>query len=549
MLKSYLSVMVSLFSAATLHAAGFAHEVISYNPGIGFAKEFTSGLGYTNSAAVLGEPSRITPGMFGGPVDPFNPPYLREQIVSMGVGGSLTVRFDRPIFNNPSNPFGVDFIIFGNAGFVITNGNFSGGGITDGSLFGANLGSTRVSVSQDNSTFFELNPSLTPTLDGLFPTDGFGNFSVPVNPKLSPASLAGSDLARLRTLYGGSGGGTGFDIDWARLANGQPARLESISAIRVEALSGVAEIDGFSNVSEPRLEENFASDPASRAWKTFGAGTLFRWNRTNQNLEVTWDSSKPNSFFYHTLNTVLGKDDDFAISFDLKLDEIAIGLRPSQPFTFQLAAGLLNFQSATNQTFTRGTGDQSPNLVEFNYFPDSGFGATVSPILVSSNNQFIPSFTFPLELTRGDLFHIAMTYSSTNQTLITQMTRNKEAFGPIKEVKLPASFTDFRVDTFAIMSYSDVKSDGSILARGVVDNISVQSPGPALKDLAGRFVNNLWQVEFTGRTNWVYTMERSADLKDWKPIMTSNGTGARQFVRDENAASPKAFYRVQAVRP
>ena len=115
-------------------------------------KKALSTAGYTNAAAALGSPSRQTVDpdpTFGGtfPVDPFSPPYLSSQVVSIGAGGSLTVHLDTPVVNDPAHPFGVDFIIFGNSGFVITNGNFSGGGITDGSLFANNSGSTRVSVS------------------------------------------------------------------------------------------------------------------------------------------------------------------------------------------------------------------------------------------------------------------------------------------------------------------------------------------------------------------------------------------------------------------
>ena len=50
----------------------------------------------------------------------------------------------------------------------------------------------------------------------------------------------------------------------------------------------------------------------------------------------------------------------------------------------------------------RGTGvnaiNGARNALEFDYFPDSGFGATISPTILSSNNQFVTEFAFPLEL-------------------------------------------------------------------------------------------------------------------------------------------------------
>lgn len=233
--------------ASSTQATGFADGVLQYQPGSGVPA------GYTNVSAALVEPSRFTGGAFPGPVDPFSPPYLADQVVSIGAGGSITLRFDSPIPNDPSHPFGLDFIVFGNAGFIITNGDFTGGGITDGSMFGANDGATRVLVSNDGATFYELAPSLAPVLDGPFPTDGAGDFRLPVNPALDAASFAGKDLSGIRSLYGGSAGGTAYDLSWARDSQGQPVLLQSASHVRIEVLSGVAEIDGVSVVPEPAV--------------------------------------------------------------------------------------------------------------------------------------------------------------------------------------------------------------------------------------------------------------------------------------------------------
>src|SRR2546426_8446231 len=109
MIRIQLSVLDLAGSLLSLTArAQYAEAVVSYVPGAGFAA------GFTNPAAALGEPSRVTPGMFGGPVDPFDPPYLSRQLVSIGTGGSVTVKFIQPVLNHPLNRFGIDFIIFGN---------------------------------------------------------------------------------------------------------------------------------------------------------------------------------------------------------------------------------------------------------------------------------------------------------------------------------------------------------------------------------------------------------------------------------------------------
>src|SRR5687767_15733190 len=137
--------------AASVQGANFADSVISYDPGTGYS------LRYTNVDSVSGEPSRTNP--FGETTDPFNPAYGTSQILSIGAGGSLTVQFQQPVLNHPNNIFGVDFTIFGNSGFIITNAfdpatfEWIGTPATDGSLFGQNNGTTRVLVSRDGRTF------------------------------------------------------------------------------------------------------------------------------------------------------------------------------------------------------------------------------------------------------------------------------------------------------------------------------------------------------------------------------------------------------------
>ena len=229
------------------HAASFfADEVISYEPGVGFAPRFTQ------ADAVLGEPSRLNP--FADPTDPFNPPYGTNQVVSVGAGGSIVVQFHTPILNHPNSTYGVDFTVFGNTGFIITNDfdfttfDWIGTPATDGSLFGQNGGETRVSVSRDGVNFYVLNPALAPTADNFPPTDGAGDFQLPVIPGLAAADFAGATLDDIRTLYNGSGGGASYDISWALDAAGNPVFLPEINFVRIDVISGKAEIDGFAAV-------------------------------------------------------------------------------------------------------------------------------------------------------------------------------------------------------------------------------------------------------------------------------------------------------------
>jgi hypothetical protein len=298
--------------------------------------------------------------------------------------------------------------------------------------------------------------------------------------------------------------------------------------------------------------EDFAQDPTRRGWQTFGQVDLFRWNSVDQDLEVTWDSAKPNSYFYRALGQTLSKQDDFQVGFQLRLSEIQVGTTPGRPLTFELSVGLLNFQEATRTNFFRGTATQSPDLVELDYFPDSGFGATISPVMVSSSGQFVPSFSFPLELTLNDLFQVKMTYTSTNRTLATTMWRNGAPFGPIKNTVLGSSFADFRVDTFSINSYNDTGADGSLLAHGVVDDVTVVLPPVPVTSLTGTWVANRWQVRFTSQTNWIYTLERTADLKEWQAASERTpGTGGELPLEDTSnpPASAFSFYRVRAEKP
>jgi hypothetical protein len=260
-LKVRLSVSAALLGASLTASAQFASSVIGYDLGTG------GSAGFTDPSTVLGQPSRTNP---FGPIDPFNSQYAKTDLLSIGAGGYVVVRMDQLIGNNAANPFGLDFLIFGNAGFNIVNGDYSGGGITDGSLYGANDGSTRVSVSADGVQFFTLNTSIAPTVDGYFPTDGAGDFTKPVDPSRTPASFNNLGLAGIGLAYDGSAGGTGYDLAWAVDGNGASVVVPFVEYIRIDVISGKSEIDGFSVVS-PLTP---VPEPSTVALGVIGIGAL-----------------------------------------------------------------------------------------------------------------------------------------------------------------------------------------------------------------------------------------------------------------------------------
>ncbi len=433
---------VALSAVSEACARQFAAEVVSYEPGTGFATEWNTGVGFTNKDAIIGAPARVTPGEWGGPITPFSPPYLPEQILSVGQGGEVTLKFAEPIRDERLNPFGLDFIVFGSAGFTITNGDFSGDGITDGTLFGQADGKTRVSVSVDGDTWFTLNPEQAPMLDTYCPTDGSGDFGLPINPALGMADFVGGGLSRFAELYAGSGGGTGYDIAWAVDVDHNPVMLGQVQFLRLEVLSGKAEIDAVSDV-RPQTKnlnwhfEDFMADPLANGWTVHGDESLFKWDAESDTMEVTWDSEKPNSYFYRPLGLTLTEDDAFAFTFDIVLDQVKAGHLDGQPYTFEVALGLLNIESARANEFNRGSGTDSPNLLEWDYFPDTGFGATISPTIASATSQFAAGFTFPAAMTVRETYSVRMEFDPDERALKTFMLQNGKAWTS----RTPAAFS------------------------------------------------------------------------------------------------------------
>ena len=300
------------------------------------------------------------------------------------------------------------------------------------------------------------------------------------------------------------------------------------------------------------INEKFTNDPAADGWQVFGDTNLFQWDSAHQNLAVTWDSSKTNSYFYHPLGAVFSKTNDFCILFDLRLNDLAIGTTPGRPLAFELSIGLINTAEATSGNFFRGYA-YFPDLVDFDYFPNdiNDYGATVSTLLISSQTNYSSGgFTQPLEMTTNTLYRVTLIYTATNRTLHTLITADGAPFGPVEDSYLDSKFDDFRVDAISINSYSDNGQDpdysGSILAHGTVDNLAFASALPlgAVQAIAAA------SVQFGSDTNWLYTLERTTDFQSWtNALPPTPGTGGTLILSDTNAPANNAFYRVRADLP
>src|ERR1039457_1670647 len=104
------------------------------------------------------------------------------------------------------------------------------------------------------------------------------------------------------------------------------------------------------------VREKFVTDPARDGWQVFGNPNLFHWNPTNQNIEVTWDSSQTNSYFFHPLGKTFTQADSFCVLFDLQLSNTVV-----TGYANEVAVGLLHFADATSPDFNRAN-SPLPNL-------------------------------------------------------------------------------------------------------------------------------------------------------------------------------------------
>ncbi len=294
------------------------------------------------------------------------------------------------------------------------------------------------------------------------------------------------------------------------------------------------------------LTEDFSADPLQSGWQIFGDTNLFQWDSTNQNLDVTWDSSQTNSYFYKPLGTILAKSDDFSLSFDLQLNDI------TWSGSTELSVGFFHFSDATNAVFSRPAAD-TPNLFEFDYFPDNGVGqpavaATLTDTNVNSSHKKDFYFVYDNQpLNTGIIYRVVLTHAAGQTNLSGQIFADGQLYTSLPDI-FHGPIADFRIDTVSVSSYQN--SGSSLLAHGAVDNFAIALPPPPVQNFSGAFTNGIWQAQFISQSNWLYTLQRSTNLISWDDIsISTGGNGTNLFLPDPNAISGKSFYRVRAERP
>jgi hypothetical protein len=291
------------------------------------------------------------------------------------------------------------------------------------------------------------------------------------------------------------------------------------------------------------VREKFAADPALDGWQVFGDTNLFAWDSTNHALDVTWDSTQADSYFYRPLGATFTKADGFCVLFDLQLTD-AVAYNSGA----ELAVGLLHFSDATNADFSRAYGT-SPNLLEFDYFPAyvySGmpYPASIDATFLDASANFYFAYD-NVTLNPGVTYHVVLIHQAGAETISGEVFTNGQLVSALPNF-YDGGLGDFQLDTLSINNYSDDGFGDSILAHGSVNNLAFASPLPV--SLIQTAVAG--QIQFASDTNWLYTLEQTADFQTWTaaaPAIFGNGTNL--ILQATNLPADESFYRVRADLP
>ena len=322
---------------------------------------------YTNRAAVLGRPRDVMVEADGySLINPYNSEWQKNQLFALScLDGDealafVTIEFDHPVVDDPRNPFGVDFIVFGNTFATGNDDSWYYDGVDPEALVFSGAGDSAdeqglVEVSADGEEWFEIEgryadssmPTLGRVFDRVHPDTSLfaGNAHwgartnplFPVDPRVSIADCAGLTLGEVCRRYNGSAGGTGFDISGLDLptdANGRKwfkyVRISSKETGKLDAdgypIWSEVEVDAVADVAPVSAYQNWVCDNFSwaDAYKNEAytnevyAGEAYAQNLTG--FSALSANGKPNG-----VNAILGQSPtEAAAALDFRIEGFTI---------------------------------------------------------------------------------------------------------------------------------------------------------------------------------------------------------------------------------
>jgi len=231
----------------------WATEVLEYIPNNAYP-------GYTNALVALGPAATSTadsesPGGTKA-VTVIYPAWQKDQLVSIGSGGKLTVKMARQIddFDDPIHPFGVDLLVFGNAFFAYI---YDEGLPTTNAWYAIAEEPAEIWVSADYTNWFMVTNCFA---DSIFPTQSInlnGNpaiYFLPPNPDLLTNDWIDGSWSYTNTVaaYGGSAGGAPIDLSRLKTKSNLPTNLLFINYVKIEnhTVGTSTEIDAIAAVAD-----------------------------------------------------------------------------------------------------------------------------------------------------------------------------------------------------------------------------------------------------------------------------------------------------------
>jgi hypothetical protein len=265
------------YVAYVANSNDFAVQIVSTN-------NVNSAAPYNDPTAVLGHPTlkfrngSATAAIHRSKI--IEPPYYKDPnlnnvITKINVGGQITVNMGRTIYHNTNNPYGIDFVVYGNSFY--TASGYTGGAVSDATDEGvATIPSpgtyghpTVVSVSQDGTNWFTY-----PYVSTIVPFNAYRwddnnhiwgdeqmNETKPLNPGLPLPN--GITVANALDQQVSACGGTGYNLKASGLPWIQYIRVTAGTSLTDTSSGDYTVIDAIGAVNPVAVGDALSITPAN----------------------------------------------------------------------------------------------------------------------------------------------------------------------------------------------------------------------------------------------------------------------------------------------